>query len=96
MFGAIFSWITKANLVLAVQGWVGVFTGLIVATGLSFLGWLAWNQWRVWRYSRWLAKLPPMESLINKQLGSSKGLRKHPAQTPLNMPEYRATISGSS
>ena len=88
VFGAIFSWITKAIvwfLALFSQGWVGVFTALIVATGLSFLGWLGWNQWRVWRYSRWLAKLPPMESLYQQMLNwaAAKGLRKHPAQTPL-------------
>jgi len=50
---------------------------------LSFLGWLAWNQWRVWRYSRWLAKPADGKPLsTNAQLGSSKGLRKHPAHTP--------------
>jgi len=65
------------------QGWVGVFTGLNRGDWTEFLG-LAWNQWRVWRYSRWLAKLPPMESLYQQMLNwAVKGLRKHPAQTPL-------------
>jgi len=41
VFGAIFSWIIKrlpGFLALFSQRLVGVFTGLIVATGLSFLG----------------------------------------------------------
>jgi len=88
IFGAIFSWITRAItwfLALFSQGWVGVLTGLIVATGLSFLGWLGWNRWRVWRRRRWLGKLPPMESLYQQMLSwsAAKGFRKHPAQTPL-------------
>ena len=88
LFGAIFSWITKAIawfLALFSKGWIGVLTGLIVATGLSFLGWLGWNQLRAWRYRRWLGKLPPMESLYQQMLSwaTQKGFSKHPAQTPL-------------
>ena len=88
VFGTILSWLTRALawfLALFSQGWVGVLTGLIVATGLSFLGWLGWKQWRVWRYRNWLAGLPPMESLYQQMLrwAAQKGLGKHPAQTPL-------------
>ncbi len=84
----IFSWITEAIawfLALFAQGWLGILTGLIVATGLSFLGWLGWSQWRVWRRKRWLGKLPPMESLYQQMLSwtAAKGFGKHPAQTPL-------------
>ncbi len=88
VFSAIVSWLTRAiALVLALfsKGWVGVLTALILATSLGFLGWLGWKQWRVWRYHRWLAKLPPMESLYQQMLrwAAQKGFRKHPAQTPL-------------
>lgn len=84
----IFSWITEAIawfLALFSQGWLGTLTGLIVATGLSFLGWLGWSQWRVWRRKRWLGKLPPMESLYQQMLSwtAAKGFSKHPSQTPL-------------
>ncbi|MBW4575349.1 MAG: DUF3488 and DUF4129 domain-containing transglutaminase family protein [Aphanothece sp. CMT-3BRIN-NPC111] len=67
------------------KGWVGWFTGLIVAIALGFLGWLGWNQLRSWRYRRWLAKLPPMESIYQEMLSTlgTQGFRKHPAQTPL-------------
>lgn len=67
------------------SGWVGLFAGLIFAIALAFLGWLSWNQWRTWRYRRWLAKLPPMESLYQQMLRtlSTQGYPKHPAQTPL-------------
>jgi transglutaminase-like putative cysteine protease len=67
------------------NGWVGFFTGLILAIAVAFLGWLSWNQWRTWRYRRWLAGLPAMESLYQQMLRllSAKGYPKHPAQTPL-------------
>ncbi|NER21147.1 MAG: DUF3488 domain-containing protein [Symploca sp. SIO1C2] len=67
------------------SGWLGLFTGLILAIALSFLGWLGWQQWKSWRYRRWLAGLPPMENLYQQMLKvlSAKGYRKHPAQTPL-------------
>jgi transglutaminase-like putative cysteine protease len=67
------------------QGWVGWFTGIILATGLSFLGWLGWTQFRMWRYRRWLASLPAMESLYQQMLKTlgTEGYAKHPAQTPL-------------
>jgi hypothetical protein len=67
------------------QGWVGVFTGLLLAIVLSFVGWLLWRSWRGWRYRRWLAKLPPMESLYQQMLTwlALQGFRKRDAQTPL-------------
>lgn len=67
------------------NGWVGFFTGLILAIALAFLGWLGWNQWRTWRYCRWLAGLPAMENLYQQMLRllSTNGYTKQPAQTPL-------------
>jgi len=67
------------------NGWVGLFTGLILAIALGFLGWLGWNQWRTWRYRQWLSGLPPMEGLYQQMLKilGAKGYTKHPAQTPL-------------
>jgi transglutaminase-like putative cysteine protease len=66
------------------NGWVGLFTGLILAIALGFLGWLGWNQWRTWRYRRWLSGLAPMESIYQQMLRilGAKGYAKHPAQTP--------------
>lgn len=87
VFGAIFAWVFGAIawfFALFTQGWVGLFTGLLVIIGLSFLGWLAWNGWRHWRYQRWLNKLHPMESIYHQMLRwlGENGLRKHPASTP--------------
>ncbi|WP_082218300.1 transglutaminase TgpA family protein [Kamptonema formosum] len=77
----VFAWFWS----LLFRGWLGLFTGLILAICLGFLGWLGWNQWRVWRYRRWLGKLPAMEGVYQQMLGvlAAQGLRKHPAQTPL-------------
>jgi transglutaminase-like putative cysteine protease len=93
VFGAIFTWISKAFswfVSLFFQGWLGIFTGLIFATAAAFLSWLGWDRWREWRYHSALRKLPPMERLYQQMLRwtSQQGLVKHPAQTPL---EY-ATI----
>ena len=67
------------------QGWVGAFTALILACAIGFFGWLGWNQLKTWRYRRWLAKLPPMESIYQQMLRTlaTQGYAKHPAQTPL-------------
>lgn len=67
------------------QGWVGVFTAILLAIGLGFVGWLVWQGWRKWRYYRWLAKLPPMERLYQQMIDwlTRQGFRKRPAQTPL-------------
>ncbi len=67
------------------RGWIGLFTGLILATCLSFLGWLSWQGWQKLRYRRWLNKLSPMESLYQQMLKwlAIQGFRKHPSQTPL-------------
>ncbi len=79
--GGILSWIVG----LFFRGWIGLFSGLILLTGLSFLGWLSWQSWQKWRYRRWLKKLPPMESLYQQMLSwlEKQGFRKHPSQTPL-------------
>jgi len=88
VFEGVASWLFRAIawfIGLFYKGWVGWLTGLIVATVFGFLGWLGWNQFRKWRYRRWLAKLPPMESLYQQMLNTlgNQGFRKHPAQTPL-------------
>ncbi|NET03790.1 MAG: DUF3488 domain-containing protein [Symploca sp. SIO2B6] len=80
------------------NGWLGLFTGLILAVAFGFLSWLGWQQWRSWRYHRWLASLPPMESLYQKMLKvlGKKGYIKHPAQTPLeyarSMPQHQSSF----
>ncbi len=79
--GVILSWLVG----LLFRGWIGLFSGLILLTGLSFLGWLSWQSWQKWSDRRRLSKLPPMESLYQQMLGwlAKQGLRKHPTQTPL-------------
>ncbi|MEP0881723.1 DUF3488 and DUF4129 domain-containing transglutaminase family protein [Trichocoleus sp. ST-U3] len=88
VFGAITTWLIGGIIwlwALLSRGWVGLFAGLILAICLGFLGWLGWNGVRVWLYRRWLAKLPPMESLYQEMLANlrTQGYAKHPAQTPL-------------
>lgn len=65
--------------------WAGIFTGIMAAIGLSFVGWLGWNQLQAWRYRRRLAKLAPMERLYQQMLKlvADQGYPKNPAQTPL-------------
>ena len=79
--GVILSWLVG----LLFRGWIGLFSGLILLTGLSFLGWLSWQGWQKWGDRRRLRKLPPMESLYQQMLSwlAKQGLRKHPTQTPL-------------
>ena len=76
------------------QGWVGLFTGLLLAIGLGFLGWLSWQGWRRWRDWRWLGKLPPVERLYQQMVQelTHQGFPKHPAQTPL---EYASQVQQS-
>jgi transglutaminase-like putative cysteine protease len=88
VFGKLLIWLIRTFfrfLALFTQGWLGVLTGLIIATTTGFFGWFAWGQWRKWLKRRWLKKLPPMESLYQQMLQwlDEKGLGKHPAQTPL-------------
>ena len=73
------------------SGWLGLFTGLISAIAFGFIGWLGWGQFQAWRYRRWLAKLPPMESIYQEMLKvlATQGYIKHPAQTPL---EYASSM----
>ncbi len=88
LFGTIFSWLTRTFIWffgLFTQGWLGIFQGLMIATGLSFAGWLGWQGLSKWRDRMALSKLPPMESLYRQMLqwADGKGLGKHPSQTPL-------------
>ncbi|MDX2098958.1 MAG: DUF3488 and DUF4129 domain-containing transglutaminase family protein [Leptolyngbyaceae cyanobacterium bins.59] len=66
------------------QGWVGLFTALLLAAVTGFLGWLSWLTWRSWRYQRWLSRLHPMESLYQQMLGwlAEKGFPRKPMETP--------------
>lgn len=87
VFGVMIRWLFRAIawfFSLFSQGWVGIFTGLIVGTTTAFLGWFTWLQWRKLLNRRWLKKLPPMESLYQQMLQwtAARGLGKHPAQTP--------------
>ncbi|WP_009631778.1 transglutaminase TgpA family protein [Synechocystis sp. PCC 7509] len=70
---------------LFAQGWLGTLTGLIIATGLGFIGWLMFGQLKKWLNHRKLAKLPPMERLYQQMLAwtANKGDFKHSSQTPL-------------
>jgi len=83
---------------LFTQGWIGLFAGLLLTLSLSFLGWLGWNQWRTWRHRRWLAQLPPMESLYQQMLNwlAEQGVRKRPEQTPLEYAEQIRQAQASS
>jgi transglutaminase-like putative cysteine protease len=88
VFGTIFSWLARIFVWffnLFTQGWVGVFKGLIVTTGVAFLGWWGNQQWHKSLNRAALRKLPPMERLYQQMLqwADIKGLGKHPAQTPL-------------
>ncbi|MBD1908086.1 DUF3488 domain-containing protein [Trichocoleus sp. FACHB-832] len=88
VFGAIIIWLIGAIIwlwALLSNGWVGLFTGIILAICLGFLGWLAWNRLQALRYRLWLGKLPPMESIYQQMLKelSVQGYAKHPAHTPL-------------
>ncbi|MEA5538771.1 transglutaminaseTgpA domain-containing protein [Limnoraphis robusta Tam1] len=88
IFGTIFLWVARSIrwfLTLFAQGWLGLFTGLLVALIAGFLGWLGFDRWQVWRYRRWLSKLPAEESLYQQMLKllATKGYPKSSAQTPL-------------
>lgn len=95
-FGIVVGWLVVAMawfMNVFSQGWIGVFTGLLLAIVLAFAGWLLWRSWRGWRYRRWLAKLPPMESLYQQMVRwlTLQGFRKHSTQTPL---EYAQQFYG--
>ncbi len=90
--GGILSWLTG----LFFRGWIGLFSGLILLTGLSFFGWLSWQGWQKWSDRRRLSKLHPMESLYQQMLSwlAKQGLRKHPTQTPLEYAGQEALQMG--
>lgn len=87
---ALMAWISQL-LALFSQGWVGLFTALLLGISCGFLAWLSWSQWQAWRYDRWLSKLPPMEGLYQQMLRwlAERGMRKRPEQTPL---EYATQV----
>lgn len=91
VFNSIFAWIGTllggligGLLALLSRDVVGLFVGLGLLLILGFLVWLGWRMWQAWRYRRWLAKLPPMES-VYQQLLTELGRRGYPkrlSQTP--------------
>lgn len=105
VFSNIFGWIVGfiAWLVsLFQQGWVGLFTLLLLGIGLAFGGWLLWQAWRKWRYQRWLQSLPAVESLYHQMTDwlATQGMGKQAAQTPFEyvrqaqekQPAHRAAL----
>lgn len=76
------------------RGLVGIFTGLLVATGFGFLSWLSWQGWNQWLKGRKLRKLAPMERLYQQMLEwlAVQGFRKNPAQTPLEYAQQAEEI----
>ncbi len=91
VFNGIFSFIGNTLgrgigwlLALLTRDIMGLFMGLVLLTFLAFLGWLGWGQWRGWRRRRWLATLPPMESLYRQLLVEleQRGYPKRASQTP--------------
>lgn len=67
------------------EGFAGLLAVVLILIGIAGLVWFGWVSWRAWRYQRWLRKLAPMARLYQQMLDwlSSRGLNKHPAQTPL-------------
>lgn len=66
------------------KGWSGILTGAAILSGLGFITWLLIDSLARWNRSRYLKKLPPIESLYLRMLDTLKqrGYAKHPAQTP--------------
>ncbi|WP_413168345.1 DUF3488 and transglutaminase-like domain-containing protein [Capilliphycus salinus ALCB114379] len=88
IFGTLFIWVARIIrwfLRLFTQGWVGLFSGILIALLVGFVGWLGFDRWQVWRYHRWLSKLPPEERCYQQMLKllDSQGYKKSPSQTPL-------------
>lgn len=88
VFGLVASWVTRVLtwlLSLFSQGWMGLFAGILLTVGTSFLGWIMWQGWRNWRYYHRLAQLPPVERLYQQMLDwlTTQGVRKQASETPL-------------
>ncbi|NJN30536.1 MAG: DUF3488 domain-containing protein [Synechococcales cyanobacterium RM1_1_8] len=68
---------------------VGLFTGLVILTGLAFAGWLGLGWWRRWQRQRWLAQQPRMEQAYQRMLAcfAEQGVVKDAAQTPFEYVE---------
>jgi len=87
LFGQIFAWVVGLVMwivTLFQQGWMGLFTLLLLGMGVAFAGWLLWQGWQRWQYHRWLANLPPIESLYRQMLDwlTAQGIGKQKVQTP--------------
>lgn len=96
IFGVIFSTLIKILswfINLFSQGWIGILKGSIVTTVIGLVSWWIGSWLVYWRNQNALRKLPPIERLYKQMLQSTanKGIKKHPAQTPL---EYVQVVSG--
>jgi transglutaminase-like putative cysteine protease len=76
------------------QGWIGLFTLLLIGVASGFSGWLLWQGWQRWQYHRFLTKLSPVERLYQEMLDWLKMQRviKGTAQTPF---EFMRAAVGS-
>lgn len=89
------------------QGWVGLFTLLLLSVVGGFASWLLWQNWRRWQYRRFLSNLTPIERLYQEMLDWLKvqHVVKRTAQTPFEFMQatiqtqpthHRATIEAIS
>ncbi len=97
-FVAILTWFVQ----LFQQGWMGLFTLLLLGLGSGFVGWVLWQGWQRWQRHRWLASLPPVAALYQQMIDwlEAQGNGKRQAQTPFEyvrqawetQPPQRATL----
>lgn len=73
------------------QGWLGWLVGITTMLGVAFAGWLSWLGYQRWHYWRSLQHLAPTARLYQQLIDwlGTQGIRKHPAQTPL---EYARVV----
>ena len=67
------------------QGWLGIFTAIVLLGGMIILSWLGWRKLASLGNILGLGKLAPMEKLYRQMLKilATRGYPKHPAQTPM-------------
>lgn len=78
------------------QGWIGIFTLLLLSVAGGFASWLLWQSWKRWQYRRFLIKLTPIERLYQEMLDWLKiqQVVKRRAQTPFEF--MQATVQSQS
>lgn len=74
------------------QGWVGLFTLLLLSIAGGFAVWLLGQGWKRWQYHRFLTQLTPIERLYQEMLDWLKSQRvvKSTAQTPFEFMQAAA------